>query len=102
MPKLIIDNKEVDFTQGQTVIEAARASGIKIPHFCWHPGLSISGNCRICLVEIEKLPKLAIACSTQAAEGMVVHTKSEKVVAAQNAGNGISFDKSSAGLSDLR
>ncbi len=85
MPKLIIDNKEVEFTQGQTVIEAARASGIKIPHFCWHPGLSISGNCRICLVEIEKLPKLAIACSTQAAEGMVVHTKSEKVVAAQNA-----------------
>ncbi len=85
MPKLIIDNKEVEFLTGQTVIEAARASGIKIPHFCWHPGLSISGNCRICLVEIEKLPKLAIACSTQAAEGMVVHTKSEKVVAAQNA-----------------
>jgi len=59
LPKLIIDNKEVEFTQGQTVIEAAKASGIKIPHFCWHPGLSVSGNCRICLVEIEKLPKLA-------------------------------------------
>jgi len=85
LPKLIIDNKEVEFTQGQTVIEAAKASGIKIPHFCWHPGLSVSGNCRICLVEIEKLPKLAIACSTTATDGMVVHTKTEKVVSAQNA-----------------
>jgi NADH-quinone oxidoreductase subunit G len=85
LPKLTIDNKEVEFIQGQTVIEAARKFGIKIPHFCWHPGLSISGNCRICLVEIERLPKLAIACSTQATEGMVVHTKSEKVVEAQNA-----------------
>lgn len=85
MPKLIIDGKEVEFTQGQTVIEAAKASGIEIPHFCWHPGLSVSGNCRICLVEIEKLPKLAIACSTSATDGMVVHTKSEKVISAQNA-----------------
>jgi NADH-quinone oxidoreductase subunit G len=85
LPKLIIDNKEVEFTQGQTVIEAAKASGIKIPHFCWHPGLSVSGNCRICLVEVEKLPKLAIACSTTATDGMVVHTKTEKVVSAQNA-----------------
>lgn len=85
MPKLIIDNRDVDFIQGQTVIEAAKNAGIEIPHFCWHPGLSVSGNCRICLVEIEKLPKLAIACSTAASEGMVVHTKSEKVVSAQNA-----------------
>ncbi len=85
MPKLIIDNKEVEFITGQTVIEAAKNAGIKIPHFCWHPGLSVSGNCRICLVEIEKLPKLAIACSTAATDGMIVHTKSEKVVGAQNA-----------------
>ncbi len=85
MPKFTINNAEVEFVQGQTIIEAAKTAGIKIPHFCWHPGLSVSGNCRICLVEIEKLPKLAIACSTQAAEGMVVHTKSEKVITAQNA-----------------
>jgi NADH-quinone oxidoreductase subunit G len=85
LPKLIIDNKEVEFVPGQTVIQAAKDAGISIPHFCWHPGLSVSGNCRICLVEIEKLPKLAIACSTQAMEGMVVHTKSEKVIASQNA-----------------
>lgn len=85
MPKLIIDNIEVEYNAGQTVIEAASTAGIKIPHFCWHPGLSVSGNCRICLVEIEKLPKLAIACSTAATEGMVVHTKSHKVIDAQNA-----------------
>lgn len=85
LPKLIIDNKEVEFQPGQTILQAARNSGIKIPHFCWHPGLSIAGNCRICLVEIEKLPKLAIACSTVASEGMIVHTKSEKAIIAQNA-----------------
>ena len=85
MPKLIIDNKEIDFQPGQTILQAARNNGIKIPHFCWHPALSIAGNCRICLVEIEKLPKLVIACSTVASEGMVVHTKSEKAIAAQNA-----------------
>lgn len=85
MAKIIIDNKELEFNAGQTILEVAKENGIKIPHFCWHPGLSISGNCRICLVEIEKFPKLAIACSTQAMEGMAVHTKSEKVVNAQNA-----------------
>ena len=85
MPKLKIDNKEVEFKTGQTIIQAAKDAGIKIPHFCWHPGLSVSGNCRICLVEVEKFPKLTIACSTPATEGMVVHTKSEKTIAAQNA-----------------
>ncbi len=85
MPKITIDGKELEFKQGRTIIEVARENGINIPHFCWHPGLSVSGNCRICLVEIEKLPKLAIACSTLASDGMAVHTKSEKTVAAQNA-----------------
>jgi len=85
MPKITVDNKEIEFKPGQTIIEAARASGISIPHFCWHPELSVSGNCRICLVEVEKMPKLVIACSTIASEGMVVHTQSEKTVAARNA-----------------
>jgi len=82
---LIIDDKQVEFKEGQTILEAARNSGIEIPHFCWHPGLSISGNCRICLVEVEKMPKLVIACSTPAQEGMIVKTKSERVIKAQNA-----------------
>lgn len=85
MSKITIDNKLIEFIKGQTIIEAARENGISIPHFCWHPKLSVSGNCRICLVEVEQMQKLVIACSTIAAEGMVVHTKSEKTVAAQNA-----------------
>lgn len=85
MPNINIDGKIIDFRHGQTIIEAARDHGIDIPHFCWHPKLSVSGNCRICLVEVEKMPKLVIACSTLASEGMVVHTKSDKVIAAQNA-----------------
>ena len=85
MPTLTVDGKQIEFKQGQTVIEAAKNSGIDIPHFCWHPSLSVSGNCRVCLVEIEKMPKLAISCSTYAAEGMVVHTQSQKTVEARNA-----------------
>jgi len=85
MPILIVDGHQVEFKPGQTIIEASRNAGISIPHFCWHPKLSISGNCRICLVEVEKMPKLVIACSTYASEGMVVHTKSEKTIDARNA-----------------
>jgi len=85
MPKFILDGKEIEFTQGETIIQAAKRDGIDIPHFCWHPSLSVSGNCRVCLVEIEKMPKLMIACSTLAAEGMVVHTNSQKALAARNA-----------------
>jgi len=85
MPNINLDGKIIEFKPGQTIIEAARDHGIEIPHFCWHPELSVSGNCRICLVEVEKMPKLVIACSTLASEGMIVHTKNEKVIAAQNA-----------------
>ncbi len=85
MPKIVIDGNEIEFKQGQTIIQAAKDNGITIPHFCWHEKLSISGNCRICLVEVEKIPKLAIACSTLASEGMVVHTQSEKTLSARNA-----------------
>lgn len=85
MPTITIDGKQIEFSPGQTIIQAARDAGIDIPHFCWHPALSVAGNCRICLVEVEKLPKLVIACSTQAAENMVVYTKNEKVIHARNA-----------------
>lgn len=85
MSKITIDSREVDFIPGQTIIQAALNAGIEIAHFCYHPSLSVAGNCRICLVEIEKMPKLSIACSTPATEGMIIHTKSEKVIHAQNA-----------------
>ena len=85
MSKITIDNREVEFIPGQTIIQAALNAGIEIAHFCYHPSLSVAGNCRICLVEIEKMPKLSIACSTPATEGMIIHTKSGKVIHAQNA-----------------
>lgn len=85
MPKINVDGKEIEFKQGQSIIEAARENGIDIPHFCWHPKLSVSGNCRMCLVEVEKMPKLVIACGTFAADGMVVHTDSDKAISARNA-----------------
>ncbi len=85
MAKITIDGKIFDVDPKQTVIEAARENGIEIPHFCWHPKLSVAGNCRMCLVEVEKMPKLAIACATQVMEGMVVHTANPKVINAREA-----------------
>jgi len=85
MPKLTIDGKEVEAADGLNLIQAAEQVGIEIPHYCYHPALSIPGNCRMCLVEIEKAPKLQISCNTKVAEGMVVHTRSDKAKAAQRA-----------------
>ncbi|MCI0409991.1 MAG: 2Fe-2S iron-sulfur cluster-binding protein, partial [Acidobacteria bacterium] len=76
MPTLTIDGRRIDSPDGSTVIQAAERLGVFIPRYCYHPGLSIAGNCRICLVEVEKNPKLQIACNMPVAEGMVVHTKS--------------------------
>jgi NADH-quinone oxidoreductase subunit G len=78
MPTLTIDGRRVECPDGGTVIQAAERLGIFIPRYCYHPGLSIAGNCRVCLVEIEKSPKLQIACNAPVADGMVVHTKSDK------------------------
>jgi NADH-quinone oxidoreductase subunit G len=83
--KFILDGKEVVTTKGTTVIKAAADVGVAIPHYCYHPKLSIAGNCRMCLVEIEKMPKLQIACNTQVAEGMSVLTQSPKVLAVRKA-----------------
>src|SRR5690349_25079966 len=85
MPTLEIDGRKVEVPDGLTVIVAADRLGIEIPHYCWHPGLTIAGNCRMCLVEIEKSPKLQIACNTRVTEGMVVRTTSEKTKTAQRA-----------------
>jgi NADH-quinone oxidoreductase subunit G len=85
MVTLTIDGKQIQANVGQTIIEAAREHGMEIPHFCWHPRLSVAGNCRMCLVEVEKTPKLAIACSTTVADGMVVHTANDRVIRARQA-----------------
>jgi NADH-quinone oxidoreductase subunit G len=79
MAKLTIDGKEIEVEAGTNLIEAARRLGIEVPHYCYHPGLSIAGQCRLCMVDIEKTPRPTIACNTQAADGMVVHTDTERV-----------------------
>ncbi len=73
---LSIDGVPVSVPKGTLVIEAAKQAGVLVPHYCYHPGLPVAGVCRMCLVEIEKAPKLQIACATQVAEGMVVRTQS--------------------------
>jgi NADH-quinone oxidoreductase subunit G len=85
MPKLTIDGREIEVEAGTTVLEAVLSLGHEVPHYCYHPGLSISGNCRMCLVEVEKAPKLLIACNAQAQDGMVVHTESQRVLDARKA-----------------
>jgi NADH-quinone oxidoreductase subunit G len=85
MPKLTIDGKEIEVPDGLNLIQAAERAGIEIPHYCYHPGLTVVGNCRMCLVEVEKAPKLQIACNTRAADGMVVHTNSPRTKTAQAA-----------------
>jgi NADH-quinone oxidoreductase subunit G len=80
MAKLTIDGKEIVAPDEATIIEAAYEAGITIPHYCYHPKLSIAGNCRMCMVELAGRPKLEISCNTRVAEGMVVHTNSPRVV----------------------
>lgn len=80
MPKLTIDGKEIEVAAGTSVLEAAKQAGIEVPHYCYHPGLSIAGQCRLCMVDVEKVPRPQISCNLTAADGMVIHTKTERVV----------------------
>jgi NADH-quinone oxidoreductase subunit G len=79
MPKLKINGQEIEVEDGLTVIQACEQLGIEIPRFCYHEKLSIAGNCRMCLVEVEKAPKPVASCAMPVAEGMIVHTDTEKV-----------------------
>ncbi len=79
MPKLTIDGKEVEVDAGLTVLQACEQVGIEIPRFCYHERLSIAGNCRMCLVALERAPKPVASCAMPVAEGMVVHTDTPEV-----------------------
>jgi len=79
MPKCTINGKEVEVKDGTTIIQAFKQLDEDIAHYCWHPGLSIAGVCRLCMVEIEGNPKLQIACNTVVNEGMKINNNSEKV-----------------------
>ena len=106
MPQIIIDGRIIEAAPGKTIIEAALDNGITIPHFCWHPALTVAGNCRMCLVNVGThkkdtdgslmfsddgvpvvnwFPKMQIACATPISDGMIVDTSSEKTEGAQNA-----------------
>ena len=76
---LTIDGKQVTVEKGKTVLEAANQHGSPVPYYCYHPGLGVDGSCRVCIVRIEKLPKLQTACSTLCTDGMVVTTNSPEV-----------------------
>jgi NADH-quinone oxidoreductase subunit G len=80
---LTIDGRQISVEKGKTVLQAAIEHGIKVPYYCYHPGLGIDGSCRVCLVKIEKMPKLQTACSTPVGEGMVVLTQTPDVVEAR-------------------
>ena len=85
MVELEIDGKKVEVPEGSMVIQAAHKVDTYIPHFCYHKKLSIAANCRMCLVDVEKMPKAVPACATPVSAGMIVRTKSEKAVQGQQA-----------------
>lgn len=80
---VIIDGREVAVPKGTLLIEAAKVAGVEIPVFCYHPKLKPVGACRMCLVDVEKMPRLQTACTTPVAEGMIVHSRNDKAQAAQ-------------------
>ncbi len=80
---LTIEGRQVSVPAGTSILEAAKTAGVLIPHYCYHPGLPVAGVCRMCLVEVEKAPKLAPACATAVAEGQVVHVHAEKALEAR-------------------
>ena len=83
MVEIEIDGKKVEVPEGSMVMHAADKAGTYIPHFCYHKKLSIAANCRMCLVDVEKAPKAVPACATPVTQGMIVRTKSDKVIKAQ-------------------
>ena len=80
MPTLSIDGRTISVPDGATILDAARRLGIDVPTLCHHPGLPIVGNCRLCLVSVEGMSKLAPACAIAAADGMTVATESGAAV----------------------
>jgi NADH-quinone oxidoreductase subunit G len=78
MPKVTIDGQELEVAAGTTILQACQQAGVEIPHFCYHERLDIAGNCRMCLVEVERSPKPVASCAMPVADGNVILTQSEK------------------------
>jgi len=84
MPQITVDGEVIEVAAGRTILQALDdagllMNGVDVPHYCWHPKLTIDGSCRLCQVEVEGIPKLQIACNTPVKDGMVVHTKTDRV-----------------------
>src|ERR1700676_4922196 len=80
---LTIDGRQITVEKGKTVLQAAIASGISVPYYCYHPGISIDGSCRVCIVKIVTMPKLQTSCSPTCTEGMVVSTRTQEGIEAR-------------------
>ena len=84
MPTITVDGAQFEVDEGLTILQAIDElgllmNGVDIPHYCWHPKLSIDGSCRMCQVEVEGIPKLQVGCNTRVTDGMVIHTNNERV-----------------------
>ena len=102
MVKVTFNGVEYELPSGLTILQAAKQIGIEIPYFCWHEHLSISGNCRMCLVEVKPgPPKPQIACATRIADGMEVQTESENITRTRKAVLEFLLSQSPVGLSGL-
>src|SRR5213075_1731249 len=85
MPKVTIDGQELEVAPGTTILQACQQAGVEIPHFCYHERLMIAGNCRMCLVEVEKSPKPVASCAMPVADCNVILTQSDKAKKARHA-----------------
>ena len=85
MAKVTVDGREVEVPASANALEACRAAGVDVPHFCYHPALSIVGQCRMCMVEVEGVPKIQASCTVPVRDGMVIKANTEKALAARNA-----------------
>ncbi len=105
MPDLVkftLDGRELQAAPGTLVIEAAKAAGIEIPAFCYYEGYSLAAACRMCLVEVEKMPKMQTACTLPVAEGMVVRSETKVVAEARKYTHRIPAHQSPPRLPRLR
>ena len=98
MPKIFINNKEIEFQEGMTVLQACELAGAEIPRFCYHERLSIAGNCRMCLVEMEKSSKPIASCAMPATDGMKIKTNTQMVEKARKGVMEFLLSESSFGL----
>src|SRR5208282_816424 len=83
--KFTVDGKKLTAPAGTLLIDACKTAGIEVPAFCYYPGLSLCGACRLCVVRLEKVPKLQTACTTPVTEGMVAYTETDEIKQARKA-----------------